>query len=311
MPLILKQTPSYLSNNLSAFDSSLAFVSGSEVSLPHLNGEWRSITLQDESKCHQAKFVTLQTLTLLVLALDVGVQIWNASGTRMVFFLPLEGVIEFSPEEQKFTRGIAAVPYGSYIFVGTFTGDLIIISAQMEEDDRIEFLEAVPGHAAPISALAASQLHVVSADDEGSIIIRDVLEGFQPLHTIQGQGMPVTSLAIREDLLVASYNTGHLRFFLLSTGSMIAEIAAHSRCINALDIHPEQPLLASIGDDTYLNIWTLPETDEGAQGEGMTLLFSEQVHDKLLTGVSFLNHETRHIATSAYDCDGLPLWGRT
>ncbi|CAN0110162.1 unnamed protein product [Heterosigma akashiwo] len=93
---------------------------------------------------------------MLVLAMDAGVQIWNAGGTRMVFYLPLDGIIESSPEEMKYCRGIAGVPNGEYIFVGTFTGDVLVITVQVEGgDDRIEFLQALPGHASAVTACAA------------------------------------------------------------------------------------------------------------------------------------------------------------
>mmetsp|Transcript_22331 Transcript_22331/g.28927 ORF Transcript_22331/g.28927 Transcript_22331/m.28927 type:complete len:320 (+) Transcript_22331:88-1047(+) len=311
MPMNLKQTPTYTLNNLSASESSLAYVAGSEIAMPHLNGEWRSINLQDDCKCFQAKFVSLQNVTLLVLAMDFGIQIWNAGGTRMLFFLPLDGVIECSPDECKFTRGIAGVPDGEYIFVGTFTGDLLIINAQVVEEDRIEFMQAVPGHSCPITALAASEIWLASGDEKGTLVIRDIANGFDIIHTLEGQGFPVTSLAINGDLLAASYSTGHLRFFQITSGSMVVEIAAHSRCINAIDIHPDQQVLVSIGDDTFLNIWTLPDLSRPNGGDGVSLLYSDHVENRLLTGVSFLSDDVKQIAATSYDYDGLSMWGRT
>jgi hypothetical protein len=53
----------------------------------------------------------------------------------------------------------------------------------------------------------------------------------------------VTSLAIAYGYLVAGYATGHLRLFNLETKTLSVEITAHSRAINAIDIHPTLPLV--------------------------------------------------------------------
>mmetsp|Transcript_1824 Transcript_1824/g.2681 ORF Transcript_1824/g.2681 Transcript_1824/m.2681 type:complete len:317 (+) Transcript_1824:54-1004(+) len=308
LAMTLKASPTYGLNNLTASESSMAYITGSEIAIPHLSGEFRSIPLQDDVKCHQVKFVSLNNVTMLVLAMDAGVQIWNAGGTRMVFYLPLDGIIESSPEEMKYCRGIAGVPNGEYIFVGTFTGDVLVITVQVEGgDDRIEFLQALPGHASAVTACAASEVHVCSADDRGTILCRDVTQGFLEVAAIEGQGFPVTSLAIHGDLVAASYSTGHIRFFQISTGDLVCEISAHSRGINAIAIHPNEQMMISCGDDQMLNIWSLPELD----ATGISLLHQDCVEDRLLTGCCFLADERKQIAVTSYDHDLLYMWGRT
>jgi hypothetical protein len=44
---------------------------------------------------------------------------------------------------------------------------------------------------------------------------------------------------------------------------MAAEIAAHSREIYAMDLHPEQDYFVSAGKDSILNVFSLPVFDGG------------------------------------------------
>ena len=54
---------------------------------------------------------------------------------------------------------------------------------------------------------------------------------------------PCTSVGIREDVVAAGYSTGHLRIFRTRTSELVVEVAAHSRCINAIDVAAHQPLV--------------------------------------------------------------------
>eukprot|EP00640_Fibrocapsa_japonica_P003449 CAMPEP_0113941584 /NCGR_PEP_ID=MMETSP1339-20121228/7470_1 /TAXON_ID=94617 /ORGANISM="Fibrocapsa japonica" /LENGTH=318 /DNA_ID=CAMNT_0000945773 /DNA_START=178 /DNA_END=1134 /DNA_ORIENTATION=- /assembly_acc=CAM_ASM_000762 len=309
MPLILKKTPSYLLNNLSANESSLAYVGGSDIAISHTNGELRAIPIEENSKAFQARFVSVQDVELLVIGLNSSVQIWSGTGTRMLFELPLTTVTELLREDMSFVRGVCSIPRGDFLFVGCHTGDILVISVQMVDDDRIEFLESLAGHPAPVTCLASSQIYLASGDDRGGIFVWSLIEGFNRLQTIEGEGHPVTSLAVRENLLVASYSTGLLRMYNISTGLVVAEVTAHSRCINAIDMHPDQLILASVSDDTFLNVWAVPDLDAPGDPE-VSLLYSESVGDFTLTGVAFIPDGSNRIAASAYDYDGMHIWNR-
>lgn len=84
---------------------------------------------------------------------------------------------------------------------------------------------------------------LASGDDEGSVIQWDRLAG-KPLKVHEGAGLPVTSLLVRGDLIIAGYASGHIRIFRAAAAPeaslLEVEVAAHARCITALDWHPAQ-----------------------------------------------------------------------
>ncbi|CAF4536944.1 unnamed protein product, partial [Rotaria magnacalcarata] len=58
----------------------------------------------------------------------------------------------------------------------------------------------------------------------------------------------ITSLSIWKNCIAASYANGMIRFFDAESGQVSGTIAAHSRCINAIDCN-EEGLVASVSDD--------------------------------------------------------------
>lgn len=145
---------------------------------------------------------------------------------------------------------------------------------------------------------------MASADDRGTIVLHDVHENYDTLHTIKAEDeYPVTDMVMTQELVIASYCTGHLRFFNVDTGNITIEISAHCRCINAIDLKGNK--LVSIGEDTFLNVWKLPDMDSKSSS-AVSLMYSHQVTDHLLTGVTFLSNG--HIVTSTYEAQALLLW---
>ena len=46
-----------------------------------------------------------------------------------------------------------------------------------------------------------------------------------------------------KDLIIGGYGCGHIRVFNATSGSMLVEVSAHSRWINAIDISKESGLV--------------------------------------------------------------------
>ena len=101
-----------------------------------------------------------------------------------------------------------------------------------------------------------------------------------------------------------------MRIFNPAKPHILAEIAAHNRCINAIaGLVPSDTfdlwVFASVGDDTMLNVWSIdsrPETD----GVEVELLNSVSCADALLVGVAFKG--TDNIITSSYEATSLQVW---
>ena len=45
-------------------------------------------------------------------------------------------------------------------------------------------------------------------------------------------------MCVYKDYVIGGYGSGHIRVFNYQDGSLVAEITAHARWINALDVNP-------------------------------------------------------------------------
>ena len=103
----------------------------------------------------------------------------------------------------------------------------------------------------------------MSADDMGIIVVW-ALQQDPPVAAAvftEGQGFPCTCVAVSGDVIVAGFSTGTLRIYRLSALELHMEVAAHSRCITALSVHPSATMMATVSEDTFLHIWPLPSFD--------------------------------------------------
>ena len=153
-----------------------------------------------------------------------------------------------------------------------------------------------------------------------------------------GRSDPCTSVVAKDGYAVASFTTGHIRLYDLTSKSLAVEIAAHARCITALDMHPSLDMVCGCGcgcgavavsvivalccttspvpvhrrfqfvavsEGASLSLWSVPGADKGATE--VELLFTKTIDDQMLTGVQFLKTSTPHIVTSAYDVTTLSV----
>ena len=116
-------------------------------------------------------------------------------------------------------------------------------------------------HASPISACASnSESIAATADVSGLILLHDAKDQYEKLLEIKNQGsFAVTDMVMNDKFVIASYCTGHIRFFRIETGNLATEIAAHARAITALDLLDNH--LVSVGEDTFLNVWSIPDSE--------------------------------------------------
>ena len=112
----------------------------------------------------------------------------------------------------------------------------------------------------------------------------------------EGAGIPITSVVLRGEDFIAGYASGLIRIFNVTCGTVRVEIAAHSRTLNAIAVHPLLPILVSVGEDTYMNIWDI----QGMALDEVQLIRSESFPHSLLSGVAFDQSGT-NIFTVAYD----------
>ena len=146
-----------------------------------------------------------------------------------------------------------------------------VLIFELKSNGAAELRRTLHGHDAPVTALAASNKHLVSADESGDVRVWDAENSYAQSSAFASTGCvfghcfglararacvarravtrilraryPCTSVGIREDVVAAGYSTGHLRIFRTRTSELVVEVAAHSRCINAIDVAAHQPLV--------------------------------------------------------------------
>jgi len=66
-----------------------------------------------------------------------------------------------------------------------------------------------------------------------------------------------TSVALWSDLIIGAFGSGHIRIFSSLKGSLLAEVTAHAKWINAIDIAPATgKVCTSANTSHYLHeIW--------------------------------------------------------
>lgn len=214
------------------------------------------------------------------------------------------------PPEYTFCPGLAWSAANQDVLVGSSTGHIFVIH---HEDSDLNFARrsVLRPNGESISAMACSGDVFVSAYDSGAILTWDTSNGeYTVLREIPRvtKDVPygITNVLFARDgrEIIASYVTGHIRMFRLSTGTLRCEIAAHSRAITALDVYRDEYLL-STGEDTFVNVWKIPHV-ETKTSVSVDLVMSERMPDKLIMGGKFTAEGD--ILTSVYDSEALELW---
>lgn len=327
-----KASASLLYNNLSSNDNYLAYVHRNEVHLVKNNQTMLTSTEKGSStsaKCvyaekdpvSQVRFCRLSTFgpnvdILVVVTVGGGLHLYDESGQKLIQFhkltklaTPPAGSAPVTPPapgpsethvataKEAFLRGIAH-DGTSTVIVGSASGHLLAFSASPK---KLSLLRKIPAHTSPITELASHDGVLASGDENGNIYMWNTREAKDAAYTktneFKGNGEPVTSLSIGYGYLVAGYASGHIRLFSLETKTLSVEITAHSRAINAIDLHPTLPLLAAVAEDSFLSLWTLPTS----KTPSVTSLGLTVTNTALLTGVRYVGRSASLIAVTAYD----------
>eukprot|EP00741_Cyanophora_paradoxa_P025311 tig00000070_g24430.t1 len=258
----LKGSPSLAFNNLSSGGSHLAYVHLNEVVLipeaavqnPSGSTPTR-VAYKDGAPVMQAKFVTIGSAVLLVLATENGVQVFDKDGTRLIFNHSIP--VAKGTDRSRFCRGICSVSDGEkeYLCVGTSLGEVLVFLADREE---FSLVRTMTGHKFAITDIASDKSSELfaSGDDEGSIHVW-AAGSFEKQCTFLGSGHPCSSLGFHgKRQLAAGYSTGTIAIFDVASKRKTCAIDAHSRTINAMDVSPSRGLIASASEDQYVHVWS-------------------------------------------------------
>jgi len=308
-----KASASLLPNNLVYNGSLYAYVSRNEVYLvDHKTNLFELEKAERVLKSSYADKDNVSTIALCQTADGKILVLATASGTLAAFEENGEKLLA-SHKLQKsqvalsvkdaYLRGIAH-DGKSHLFFGSGSGDVLLFKLSA---GKLNLLKKAPtSFSRAIWAVAydASLSLLASGDEAGNIACFTIKPGSEDIERsweAKGSGMPITSVAIGHDLLVTADTTGKIRAYSLEKKSLVLEIAAHSRNINAIAIHPTKPMLACASEDCFLSVWTLPTAAQPA----VRSLIMYSPAPALLTGVVFSGKNAEQIVSTIYDSKSL------
>jgi WD40 repeat protein len=210
--------------------------------------------------------------------------------------------ISYPDPDAAFVRGIAACPATDHICVGTSNGNIFAFSVAGES---IELARTMPPHGtdkgACTSSIDTSGDYVAVASDSGSLLVMNATEAYDEVMFFSFSA-PCTCVAASPDFVVAGYATGMLRVLRLDTRAIYAEIGGHSRCVMALDMHPEMRRFASVGLDSVITVWDLPSPAHIDEEEAeVRVAFTDLARDATFVGVQFSRNGTADLIATCYD----------
>lgn len=295
-----KHSASLLHNNLCAGTDSLMYLHLNEAHIlkqtelaTHMTSTTSArantsvVAYNEKEPVTQAKFCSFAFGECIVLV--------NTKGALFVYDKTGQAVIQtYGCEGASHThlKGIASTP--KHLFVGTGSGSVLVLSV---EPNQINLVKELKGHKGPVCALTLmNKSTLVSGDETGGVKCWSV-ESYEEQGEHKGDGYPITSLSGSAEFLGAGNACGHIKVFKQSKTKILlfADIAAHTRSISAVHMHPTLPLIASSSEDTYISVYSLPAGGATA----IKLVSQVSPNDALLTGLAWFGKNT--LAVTAFD----------
>jgi len=244
------------------------------------------------------RYLELATGVALCLTSTTGTQLYTEDASALLFHVGVDDVSV--PDATKSHQASCVVPALQHVVVGTSKGSLLLVNAVGGQYAVLP--EAMPsttaGEVADVCFSEAAQT-VFSVHTNGELWpwTPSPEGGYACMEPITTMGQaPVRILPLGARLAVA-YGPGTLCLYDALSRELQVEITAHGRWINGMVAREDLGQLATVSEDTILNVWQV-EPNSGT----VALLSSTTPADKLLTGVGFFG-ET--ICISAYDSDEL------
>lgn len=301
----LSATVSLLHNNLSCSGTSLACVHnsvnvGAGKLMLHSLAASSSRDGPEVVQVMSIRYLPLAFGPVLVVSSTNGTQIYSEDCTTLLTYIAINDP-STDPEVLKHHKGACVVAAVQHIVIGTGKGDLASIQA-VDAGKFMALPDSVP--CSPASAVAdlcfsATSGSVVSAHDNGELRVWSVIPGAACTNTavIPASAQAPVAIASLGARIMVAYGPGTICLYDAATCQIQVEISAHARWITAVSVREDLGQIASVGEDTALNVWQVDPVS------GLVSLRQTSiVSDKLLTGVAF--HHAG-VAVTAYDSDEL------
>jgi WD40 repeat protein len=247
------------------------------------------------------RYLDLNCGVVLCVGNTNGTNIYSEDGTTMLFHLPL---VDASPETDvlKHHQGACVVGPHQHIVVGMSKGSICSIQAG-EVNQFMSLAESAPQTPTTCIAdlcYAVNVNRVVTAHHNGELRYWYAAEGGQYVNDViipPALSQAPVSVASLGSRICVAFGPGTICLYDAVTRDLQVEITAHARWITGVAVREDVCQIASVGEDTALNVWQV----DPASGQ-VSLRHSCLVADKLLTGVAF---HSMGCAVTAYDSDEL------
>lgn len=245
--------------------------------------------------------------TVLAVLSNQGIQLWSADGEQMLFYYALSTSLGSELEDSRFMCGVATD--GKFLYAGCSTGNILIFDC-IGGVGKANFplYHCVDSHRQAIYALSCSKTILTAANDCGTIFFYNSLAAFENIKIIEGNGVPCTALAQTEDVAIAGFASGHIRFYRLDVPELSIEVCAHARMVSAMSLDPSNQLLLSCSPDQYVHVWSIP-TFRTKANSTVGCIFTDHLEHSACTGVAF-NGEYKFFVGN-YDEDELMVYARS
>lgn len=250
---------------------------------------------EGSSQITSVRYLDLAIGTVLCVSSTNGTSIYNEDASSLIFFVPVDASAAGADTHQHH-QGACLVPMLQHIVIGTSKGTLVVVQAG--QDSFVALPEAIPsGEVSEIAdvCFATASNHVVTAHNNGELRLWSAAEiPYINLNIVPPtREAPVRVASLGAHVLVA-YGPGTICLYDVVNWQVEVEITAHARWITAVAVREDTGQIASVGEDTVLNLWQVAPTGQ------ISLQHSSVVTDKLLTGVAF---SAVGMAMTAYDSD--------
>ena len=286
--VLLPATPSLLFNNLSHDGvDKFCYIHLHDVVI--VDSKCVSTRIPFTTDLYLATFVKISNQSYIAISSGSDLYLYSSNGRDLLHQYSLA---------TSSIRGLAGGGSDSYLAIGTYSGEVLILDIPKSKESRQVTVKSVLSTDASkqIGCVVTSDRYIVGGNEEGDIFGFDSLEPFSTLFKFIGAHSPCTSLLVKGDVLVAAYTSGRIKIFRMNIQELAIEITAHAACINGLSIHGRDNLFASCGEDHYVHLWSLPSF-ESKPASAVELLSSAKVDQKLCTGLCFNSQHALLVAS--------------
>lgn len=202
---------------------------------------------------------------VIVTTSTAGVVIWDATLTDLLYEVPVTPAGSSQFEGEAFCQGVCmcCIADTFHICIGTSTGSMHLFS--LSEPKSIAQAAVVDGDGVPVLALeclaGAADSFCVSSGD-GQVSLYTAALDCMIFQKSVSMSAPVILLASTRQKILCGSIEGDISILEQGTLTVVMEIAAHSRFLSTMELHPSAPLLLTAAQDGTATVWDLEELYE-------------------------------------------------